>query len=165
MRGTLPSELYTLTLLEELDIHNNTRLSGPLNSSLFPQLTHLRAFSAGYTKLSGTLPEDMFIAMSNMEHWSVEHSEFQGTLSEQIALWNSTLSTLWLQYNRFIGTVPQALDYLTALQELKLEFNQFRGTISETLCAERGDGFQELSVLTVDCAFVTCGCCDGYNCE
>jgi len=70
-----------------------------------------------------------------------------------------------LNGNQFRGTLPtlEALEALTNLQELQLQDNMFVGNISETMCAQRGDGFQELAVLKVDCQ-VECTCCDEYNC-
>lgn len=166
LEGSLPSSLYALTALTSLDVSINTLLTGNFNvDNRITQLSNLREFQAAFTQLTGTLPEHLFSSLTAIETWNVQGSSFGGTLSEKLALWNTTLGTLWLQDNQFTGALPTAFDALLKLEELRLEGNFFTGTISSTLCASRGEGFQELAILTVDCA-VDCACCDlyGKNC-
>lgn len=164
LTGSLPDELFGLTQLTSLLLSNNTQLTGDLdnNNDRISRLSNLREFKASFTQLQGTLPDSMFSSWTNLETLNVEHASLRGILSEDIALWNASLVTLQLQNNQFSGVLPTGLDALTVLKELQLEGNAFSGTISQSLCARRGDGFGQLSVLTVDCS-VECSCCDFYE--
>ena len=162
LSGSIPEELYELTVLTSLKIFNNTQLRGPIHAERIQQLYNLQVFSAGHTQLGGTLPESMFTSLTNMRELKLEHASLEGTLSEDIGLqWHNTLEYLWLHSNQMTGTLPDALDSLTHLGELKLENNQFVGTISQAVCEQRGSRFRELSLVTVDCE-IACTCCDDY---
>ena len=159
----MPDELFALTQLTSLKLTNNTQLDGALSSdNRLARLSKLETLEAGYTQLQGTLSPGMFASLTALQTFRVPGAALSGPLPEELALWNASLQTLWLQDNKLTGTLPTALDALTALVELKLEGNDITGNVSQSLCSRRGERFQELAVLTVDCA-VGCSCCDFYE--
>ncbi|CAB9522480.1 leucine rich repeat [Seminavis robusta] len=158
LSGTLSAEFFDLPALTSLDLSNNTGLSGTLAG----ELSNINVFSASFTQLNGPLPDTLFEDLTQLEKLDVESAALTGTLSEQLALWNDSIQILRLQNNQFTGIIPNALDALTRLGELRLEGNSFSGTISDAVCARRGQGFQQLGTLTVDCS-VECSCCDDYE--
>jgi Leucine-rich repeat (LRR) protein len=187
LSGTLPTELRQLTQIKTLILSNNSALSWPVHLDRL-DLFHLEEFQASNTHMNGTfeqllfsglpqlttfkldsngtwtfyIQQVIFSGLPNLTIFEVEGASLRGTLPEELALWNSSLTRLWLQNNQLTGRLPTALNVLTQLQELRLEGNQLSGTISQSLCDRRGQGYQKLEVLTVDCS-VACTCCDDYD--
>ena len=155
----IPPQMFELTQLTTLILSKNPDLKGRFRVE---QLSNLESFYAAFTQLNGPLPDKLFARLTKLEILDVQNASLTGTLSEHLALWNNSIQTLRLQNNQFDGSLPTALDSLTRLMELHLEGNAFVGAISESVCDRRGDGFQELSYLSVDCA-VECSCCDAYD--
>lgn len=104
---------------------------------------------------------DELSTLKNLTDLQFQDNLLTGPIPSTLGLLTSLVS-LQLQNNQFTGVIPTALDTLTVLNKLQLEGNSLTGTISESLCARRGDGLGQLSVLTVDCS-VECSCCDFYE--
>jgi hypothetical protein len=112
----------------------------------------------GFTGLGGAIPDEMFV-LTDLSEMNLEGALFSGTLSENFRMLNASLMDLSLNNNQFTGPIPEAFDYLTALETLQIQWNFLTGSISAQICAERGLRFQQLALLTVDCV-VECNCCD-----
>ena len=105
LSGQIPSQLGTLTNLEQLVLYEN-RLTGTIPLQL-GTLTNLRTLSLGENQLTGTIPSQL------------------GTLTN--------LEQLVLYENRLTGTIPSQLGTLTNLRELSLSKNQLSGSIPSEL--------------------------------
>lgn len=62
-----------------------------------------------------------------------------------------------LSSNEISGTIPPEISLLTNLERLDLTSNDLTGNMPLEICTHRDEG---LSVLAVDCAEVSCTCCD-----
>jgi len=163
LSGSIPTELYDLSLLTSLQLFNNTQLTGTIDSQRISQLSNLEIFSAGRTQLKGTIPESVYSTLTSMRQFKLEHAQMVGTLSSKLHQWNATLEILWLHGNQLTGPLPtEALGSLTQLKELQFQQNNdLVGTIPQTVCEQRGNRLFELSKLMVDCE-IACTCCDDY---
>ena len=65
--------------------------------------------------------------------------------------------SLNLSFNEFSGDIPAELGRLSNLAQLELESNDLTGTMPTEVCSRTNFG---LDTLTVDCAQVSCTCCD-----
>ncbi len=91
LSGTLPSELGSLSNLQDLSLEENS-LSGTLPSEL-GSLSNLQVLNLDRNSLSGTLPSEL------------------GSLSN--------LQYLWLESNDFRGTIPNSINALSADKQLE----------------------------------------------
>jgi hypothetical protein len=157
LEGTIPASVYDLEALSVFAITNNTHMNGTLDSRV-GRLKALTRIEAGNTGMMGSIPPELY-QLTRLTDIVFGNSRMTGPLPEDIHLLNATLTILHLQQNTFTGPLPQALDVLTALEQLWLEENEFTGTISDKVCAERGIGYHKLFILNADCN-IYCSCND-----
>ncbi len=153
LNGTIPSELGSLTYLEELNLSQN-QLSGTIPSEL-GNLTNLTALSLFSNRLSGGIPSELG-NLSNLELLALFENNLRGTIPTELAELDNlrwlmlsgnqlsgsipselskltNLGWLYLSDNRLGGTIPTELGNLTNLERLFLWGNQLRGTIPSKL--------------------------------
>ncbi|CAK9143314.1 unnamed protein product [Ilex paraguariensis] len=111
LHGGLPDAFAGLTFLQNLDLSENYGIEGQLKRSL-GDLCNLQTLKLSYNNING------------------EIMEFVNGLSECT---NSKLDTLDLGYNKLTGNLPNSVDHLKSLQNLRLRHNLFRGSIPETI--------------------------------
>jgi Leucine-rich repeat (LRR) protein len=99
LRGTIPNEITSLTLLNLLNLYENN-LTGTIPSNI-GSLTALTSFSFSGNSLTGTIP----IEITNL----------------------ILLDSLYLQVNNLRGTIPTDMDSLTKLTWLSLYDNSLTG--------------------------------------
>ena len=132
LRGTLPTELASLSSLTTIDLNENPSLSGTLPSQLFSaasKLTHFYAFGAA---LSGTLPPSIgasaYGGASVLQELELSECKVSGTLPTSLGAAPS-LRYAFLEANRISGTLPSALANLRRLRELELSKNRLSGSV------------------------------------
>ena len=129
LNGTIPSELGSLTYLEELNLSQN-QLSGtiPLELGSLNNLTTLSLFD---NRLSGGIPSELG-NLSNLELLALFENNLRGTIPSELAELDN-LRWLMLSGNQLSGSIPSELSKLTDLGWLYLSENRLSGTIPTEL--------------------------------
>jgi hypothetical protein len=149
LNGTLPSELYGLSSLEELVLWGNS-LQGTLPSHL-GMLTWLTSLQLGKNLLSGSFPESFsnlrkleWLYMDNsaltgsippipsLEVMSIGFNFLMGTFLESSALF-ANLRIIVLDGNMITGSIPESIFSSSTLGMISLWENQFSGSLTSKL--------------------------------
>jgi hypothetical protein len=83
MNGFIPAELYSLTQLEVLQLHNSS-FSGVLSEAEFGQLSNLRGLWLQNNKFSGAIPIVAIENMTNLEELILYGNQLTGSISAPI---------------------------------------------------------------------------------
>lgn len=128
LTGEVPSTLFDLPVLKELDLTAN-QLSSQLPANVWAGLA-LTSLSLSSNQLTGTLPE-VVDAATKPVLISIEmtSNKIKGTIPVSFAKM-SELHSLELNQNFLTGTIPENL---AAFRILKLNFNQLTGMVPELL--------------------------------
>ncbi len=142
LSGSIPSELGSLSNLEELSLYSN-QLSGSIPSELgsLPDLEELLLYS---NQLSGPIPSELG-SLSNLEELDLSDNQLSGAIPSELASLPN-LEYLWLNDNQLSGSIPYELDRLSNLEELLLLGNQFSGCVPAILQSVHDNDFTELSI-------------------
>ena len=128
LRGTLPPDLGTLTMLGTLDLSNN-RLSRTIpNLSALDSLTSL---DLSDNQLSGTIP-DWLGSLTGLRDLSLRDNRLTGVIPEELGNLNQ-LDLLYLDDNRLSGAIPAALGGLSRLQATRFAGNSLAGCVPDGL--------------------------------
>lgn len=127
LSGTIPSSLGQLSLLEGLELSQNSRLNGTIPST-FASLTHLTEFIASSANLSGSISSSL-LGLPRLNKLKLNFNRFTGTLSES----TTGIAYLELRANLLYGTVPQSIAEISNLVYLDLSSNAFSGSLPESL--------------------------------
>lgn len=140
IKGSIPDEMYSLTLLTFLDLSLNC-LSGTISQSVgnLKQLTKLNLQSVPTAEkqcqLSGSIPSDLW-DLNNMQYLYLSHNLLEGELfSPSSSGPVSLLSMIHLivfdcSFNLLNGTLPlSGLETLKTLQSLYFSNNKFTGPV------------------------------------
>ena len=126
LRGTLPPDLGTLTMLETLDLSNN-RLSRTIpNLSALDSLTSL---DLSDNQLSGTIP-DWLGSLTALQDLSLRDNWLTGPIPEELGDLVA-LQNLYLDDNQLSGAIPDWLSDLDQLLKLYLNGNQLSGCVPD----------------------------------
>lgn len=106
--------------------------------------------------LQGLLPNELELLSSSLIEINLEDNEITGSISSSLGELGS-LEILNLSSNKFSGVIPTELGRLSNLELLELASNDLSGTMPSEICNRTT---QALDTLTVDCAQVSCTCCD-----
>jgi Leucine-rich repeat (LRR) protein len=149
LQGDIPTDIFRLTNLRELDLQNNDisfSFEGIENadslSTLYLSKTglesiegigkakRLRTFHGTNNKIS-VLPDDLWDA-ANLELLYLNYNNIGGRIPSEIANL-SNLEALYLMHNRLTGQIPGDIGALTNLRVLGLAENNFIGTLPSAL--------------------------------
>ena len=84
MYGIIPTELFQLTALTILDLHNSS-FSGPLSESGFAKLLNLRQFEVHGNDFTGTIPSMAIAKMTNLERLQLQENDLlTGSITDEI---------------------------------------------------------------------------------
>jgi hypothetical protein len=84
MEGSIPTELYRLTKLVILDLHNSS-FTGPLPESGFANLIDLSRFEVHGNDFTGTIPTMAIANMTNLERLQLQDNDrLTGYITEEI---------------------------------------------------------------------------------
>jgi hypothetical protein len=90
MSGSIPTELYQVTTLKVLDLHNSS-FTGPLPESGFGNLTALRRFEVYMNDFTGTIPSIAIANMMDLEYLRLQdNDQLTGSITEEICAMRGT---------------------------------------------------------------------------
>lgn len=90
MKGSIPTEMYQLTALKILDLHNSS-FTGPLPESGFGNLINLRQFEVHGNDFTGTIPNISIASMTNLERLQLQDNDrLTGLITEEICSMRGT---------------------------------------------------------------------------
>ena len=129
LSGAIPPELGSLTNLEHLALWSN-ELTGEIPAEL-GSLTNLQSLGLGGNRLTGEIPAELG-RLSNLEGLYLANTELSGPIPAELG---SLVNLQWLelQSNRLTGRIPAELGGLVNLRSLQLHRNQLTGPIPVSL--------------------------------
>ncbi|KAJ1413620.1 Tyrosine-protein kinase, active site [Sesbania bispinosa] len=127
LKGSIPTEISSLTKLRYLDLSSNC-LQGELPSSL-SNLTQLETLDISNNFLTGVIPPTLG-QLKYLTKLSLDSNQIEGPIPSE--LWNSkSLEQLTLSNNLLNGSIPSTLEHLAHLKVLDLSHNKILGVIPE----------------------------------
>ena len=126
LHGTIPGELFELTLLEKLHLSMN-----PLTGSLphLKQLPNLKELMVSRTQLTGTIPQNLGSILPSLENLEMYGNQLVGSIPSSLSRC-SGLKRIDLFNNKLTGSLPESLTEIETLQILHLKNNRLTGSIS-----------------------------------
>ncbi|CAI5941320.1 unnamed protein product [Closterium sp. NIES-64] len=126
--GSLPTSIYTLTSLQEMDVSENS-LTGslPLSASA---LSGLQMLNMVNNRFSGELPTTLG-NLTSLTRVELGRNYFTGSLPTSLGQLTALIS-LGLQGNTLGGSIPSQLGALISLNTLDVSNNQFWGALPAT---------------------------------
>lgn len=155
---SLPTSIISLQSLEELSVVGN-KLQGPILSEL-GFLSHLRSLRLAHNSLNHTIPTELGELRKLSTILDLSYNDLTGRIPVELGDIHHQLRNLSLAGNRLSGSIPASLAYLDRLSEVHLEDNDLTGSVPDSLCHIWS---RTLPRAFVDCAEVTCTCCN-YCC-
>jgi Leucine-rich repeat (LRR) protein len=151
MSGTLPSSIFKLPSLRELNLGNNPALSCSFEgidqsrsleiinfdnvrlSTLqgLSQSSTLKEIHLDNNSLEGTLPNDI-LDVHQLTYLSLENNQFSGRLRSELAAL-SNLEELHLDSNHLTGPIPAVIGTLQNLRVLSVAENELTGSLPDDL--------------------------------
>ncbi|WP_276165490.1 T9SS type B sorting domain-containing protein [Zobellia alginiliquefaciens] len=128
--GTIPAEIGNLQYLVDLDLSDQSGLTGPIPNSI-ATLLDLEVLILNGNELSGIIPVELG-NLSNLESLWLNSNNLSGTIPSELGNLSS-LESLLLSENQLTGTIPVELGDLNSLQVLQLSFNELTGEIPSEL--------------------------------
>ena len=125
LSGPIPSELASLTSLEQLDLRGN-QLTGTIPPEL-ASIVGLQKLVLAFNRLSGSIPSGL-ASLVNLRELDLGVNQLSGSVPPELASLTS-LQSLKLGLNQLTGSVPAGLASLTNLRELDLRFNMLSGSV------------------------------------
>ncbi|XP_068333092.1 MDIS1-interacting receptor like kinase 2-like [Pyrus communis] len=149
LKGSIPSEIGTLSKLKHLDLSYNqitgyipsslwnlknlvtlqlsaNRLTGPIPTTI-GRLTSLKSLSLEWNQINGSIPFEIG-DLNNLEHLDFSANSLTGSIPPSLSHLVK-LKALNLSMNKISGVIPHELSQLTQLQYLVLSSNQISGNI------------------------------------
>ncbi|XP_050234084.1 LRR receptor-like serine/threonine-protein kinase RPK2 [Mercurialis annua] len=125
IRGSLPSDIGNLTILQYFDIRGNL-LSGSLPNQI-GNLTYLKSFLLGRNSLSGNIPSPLG-QLSFLTVLDLSHNAVAGSIPASLANARN-LQVVQLNSNELSGEIPTSFLTLSNLIVLDVSFNKLSGHI------------------------------------
>lgn len=119
IRGTLPSQMRTLTQLTHLDLSDN-QIKGVL-PNIFGDLPSLQHIDLSHNEFSGPIPGSLAF-LRNCSHLDLSNNLLNGTIPANLTS-IKTLRYLDLSRNSLTGPIPFNSTFLNRLTTLKLSDN------------------------------------------
>ena len=129
LRGTIPSELGSLTSLRWLNLENS-QLSGAIPPEL-GSLTNLEHLALWDNELTGEIPAELG-SLTNLQSLGLGGNRLTGEIPAELGRLTN-LEGLYLAYNELSGPIPAELGSLANLQWLELQSNELTGRIPAEL--------------------------------
>lgn len=152
---SLPTDIISLQNLQELSVTSN-RLQGPILPEL-GFLKRLKSLRLANNELTGRIPVELGLLSRILSDLDLSDNNLVGAIPAELGQVNNKLARLSLAGNHLSGEIPVSLASLDRLAELRLEDNEFTGIIGDDLCTVWD---RALAAVYVDCAEVTCACCN-----
>mmetsp|Transcript_29366 Transcript_29366/g.32510 ORF Transcript_29366/g.32510 Transcript_29366/m.32510 type:complete len:729 (+) Transcript_29366:372-2558(+) len=126
LQGTLPNEIGSLTMMENLIIKNHPLLVGNISSGIgkLKLLVQLGLYNNG---LTGGIPVELYLA-TNLRYINLQNNHLEGKLAVTIEQMRN-LEKLILFNNRFNGRIPVKQFARTKIRFLGLSNNDFSGSL------------------------------------
>jgi Leucine-rich repeat (LRR) protein len=124
LNGTLPSELYSLSSLEQLSMWGNS-LQGTLSSYL-GRLTRLTSLQLGENLLTGSFPES-FSNLRKLEWLYMDYNALTGSVPTI-----PSMEIMGIAFNFLTGTILESASF-TNLRVIVLDWNMISGSIPESM--------------------------------
>jgi len=83
IEGTIPSEIFKITTLSELDISNNT-LDGNLPGGLNGLNSSLTILNLSNNNLSGDIPDDFYASLTALETLNLNNNNFGSNMPRNV---------------------------------------------------------------------------------
>ncbi|CAB9512367.1 LRR receptor-like serine threonine-protein kinase [Seminavis robusta] len=128
--AVIPNELHQMTSLKYWHASNNL-LSGELIPTSLAIMTNLRIMSLFQNRINSTIPSDIGL-LSNLTLISIRDNDMTGTLPSELGLL-SLCRWLWLFGNKFVANIPSEIGNMEDLVELRLNNNLFWGSVPSEL--------------------------------
>ena len=125
MTGPIPTELGTLSNLQELQLSSN-QLTGPIPTEL-GTLSNLQELKLSSNQLTGPIPTELG-TLSKLEELVLTYNQLTGGIPTELGNL-SLLELLVLHDNQLEGEIPTELGYLSNLHTLDLRSNELTGEI------------------------------------
>ena len=132
--GSLPSNLYDLSNLQDLRLASNLvthLISSYLLSPHTISLTNLALVTLVH-QLTGTLSKS-FEHLQSLKTIYLFSNKFSGTIPTQLVKLSSSLVALGLGKNLLTGTISHKLSSLTNLRIFRVQYNSLTGTVPQQL--------------------------------
>jgi Leucine-rich repeat (LRR) protein len=144
--GSIPSDIGSLTLLEEFWIAGN-ELMGSIPTGI-GSLTELKSVFLYDNRLDGTLPSEI-ASLTGLTNFQIQNNVLVGILPQNGFPSLTALTTLRLDFNFFSGTTPSTIGDLIALTDLRVNNNFLTGELPASLAS-----LTNLRFLTVNTNFL-----------
>jgi len=125
IEGSLPPKLSKATLLKDLLLGNN-QLNGGLPQE-YVLLRNLHQFSLKKNQLVGPIWNSWESSLTQLRSFSVAHNRLTGTFPDLTKM--TKLTGVFLEGNQLKGNLPNSLEGMTSLLDLKIGDNKFSGSI------------------------------------
>ena len=140
LHGTIPSEVFSLRLLQDFNLFKEPNLVGTipkeLGSNELPLLEGIRVSHSGVT---GTITEFTSSTLVHTAKWvNFERSRFTGTVPWSTMIpqeepFDTEMLVLVVSGNNVTGTLPSDIGRLTALENLAIGTSMISGTIPPSI--------------------------------
>ena len=139
LRGSIPYQIYLLTRLKNLYLHDNA-MTGKISEDV-GNLQLLEDLYLGNNKFSGTIPMSLGSPDQGarvLRKVILHNNQMEGPVPANLNLPDAIYVDF--SFNKFNGTLPQDIGQnFTSLRQLYLDHNEFTGTIPESY-AMAGNG-------------------------
>ena len=125
LKGTLPPEIWTLSMLKDLYLYNNQ-----LTGSIPPQVENLSILlylNLSYNQFTGSIPPEVG-KLQWLQTIDLSHNQLTGSIPPEIANieW---LYEINLSHNQLEGSIPPEIGNMDALENVILSHNKLAGSI------------------------------------
>lgn len=130
LRGTLPTEFGQLTKMEKLYLAFNSELSGTIPESYAQNFRKLQSMWIQGTMLSGTLHSEFF-EIPSLDNFVLGSNMFTGTIPDLSP--ESGLEIFYAEDNVLTGSIPESFYNSSTIELISLWGNQLTGTLSSRI--------------------------------
>ncbi|KAK7364330.1 hypothetical protein VNO80_12894 [Phaseolus coccineus] len=130
IKGPIPESLRNLTLLENLDLNENSFTSS-IPDWFYSSLPHLKFLDLSSNILQGTIPNNLG-NLTSLVILDLSSNQLEGTIPTSLENVTS-LTALDLSSNQLEGSIPTSLGYLCSLREIYFSYLNLKQHVNEIL--------------------------------